>query len=329
MAADYWAGKTVLVTGGLGFIGSHMVEELVGRGAHVLCVYRREKPEVLAELPASPSLTALRIDVLDYDALLAVAAAVPRVDAVINCATLDGNMQFLLEESGRMLDENMRIVSNVLNLARHCRIPDVVLISSAEIYSYDGTEPMREEDDHRRHMEFSPNGYRMSKMFTEVLADLYRKQFGMNIYTPRLTNVYGPRDDFDTTTNHVIPNMLMKLAAGQDIEIWGDGSQLRTFIHVQDVVRAILCMVRSGTCETLNIGTSESVSIRDLAYLVAEAAGHTKNRVRFDPDKPVGAARRALDLDNFHRVVDFTPRSLKDGLLDTVQWHRKKAQRVR
>lgn len=328
MAPDHWAGRTVMVTGGLGFIGSHFVEELLGLGARVLCVYRRDRPEALADLPASDALTALRADVLDEEALRAAAGSVPSLDMIVNCATLDGNMQFLLEQSGRMLDENMRIVSHVLNLARDRRVPDVVLLSSAEIYSYDSTRPMGEEDDHRRHMEFSPNGYRMSKMFTEVLADLYRSQFGMNIYTPRPTNVYGPRDDFATTTNHVIPNMLMKLAAGQDIEIWGDGSQLRTFIHVKDLVRAVLCMVRSGEYQTLNIGTSESVSIRDLAFLVAEAAGHEKDRIRFAPDKPVGAARRELDLDRFHNVVDFTPRSLKDGLRDTARWYRKNVQEV-
>ncbi|MEU0008752.1 SDR family NAD(P)-dependent oxidoreductase [Streptomyces sp. NPDC006314] len=326
MAGENWAGRTVLVTGGLGFIGSHFVEELLGLGARVLCVYRRERPETLAELPVSERLTALRADVLDERALRDAAGTAERLDMIVNCATLDGNMQFLLQESGRMLDENIRITSNVLNLARDRGVADVVLISSAEIYSYEDTRPVREEDDHRRHMEFSPNGYRMSKMFTEVLADLYRKQFGMKIYTPRPTNVYGPRDDFATTTNHVIPNMLMRLAAGQDVEIWGDGSQLRTFIHVQDLVRAVLCMVRSGEHETLNIGTPESISIRDLAFLVAEAAGQEQDRIRFAPDKPIGAARRALDLEKFHSVVDFTPRSLKDGLRDTAQWYRKHVQ---
>jgi len=323
MAAGHWAGRTVLVTGGLGFIGSHFVEELLGLGARVLCLYRRDHPEVRAELPVNEALTTLRVDVLDERALRAAADTVPGLDMIVNCATLDGNMEFLLQEPGRMLDENIRIVSNVLNLARDRAVPDVVLISSAEIYAYDETRPAREEDDHRRHMEFSPNGYRMSKMFTEVLADLYRTQFGMNIYTPRPTNVYGPRDDFATTTNHVIPNMLMRLAAGQDVEVWGDGSQLRTFIHVHDLVRAVLCMVRSGEYPALNIGTPEPVSIRDLAFLVAQAAGQDRDRIRFAPDKPVGAARRALDLERFHKVVDFTPRPLKDGLRDTARWYRK------
>ncbi|MFG2942363.1 NAD-dependent epimerase/dehydratase family protein [Streptomyces sp. NPDC048282] len=328
MAAGHWAGRTVLVTGGLGFVGSHFVEELLGLGARVLCLYRRERPETRAELPVTEALTTLKVDVLDERALRAAADTVPALDMVINCATLDGNQHFLLQESGRVLDENIRIASHVLNLARDRAVPDVVLISSAEIYSYDGTRPPREEDDHRRHMEFSPNGYRMSKMFTEVLADLYRTQFGMNIFTPRPTNVYGPRDDFATTTNHVIPNMLMRLAAGQDVEVWGDGSQLRTFIHVQDLVRAVLCMVRSGEHPALNIGTPESVSIRDLAYLVAEATDQEKDRIRFDPDKPVGATRRELDLERFHKVVDFTPRPLKDGLRDTARWYRKNVLEV-
>ncbi|CAM5464506.1 GDP-L-fucose synthase [Streptomyces glaucescens] len=166
MAAGHWAARTVLITGGLGFIGSHFVEELLGLGARVLCLYRRDHPEVRAELPVTETLTTRRVDVLDERALRRAADTVPALDMVVNCATLDGNMQFLLQEAGRMLDENMRIVSNVLNLARDRAVPDVVLISSAEIYAYDETRPAREEDDHRRHMEFSPNGYRMSKMFT-------------------------------------------------------------------------------------------------------------------------------------------------------------------
>ncbi|MFJ9819107.1 NAD-dependent epimerase/dehydratase family protein [Streptomyces sp. NPDC101151] len=327
MAADQWAGRTVMVTGGLGFVGSHFVEELLDMGADVLCLYRGERPEVLAELPAVPALRPLRVDLLDHEALRAAAATAPHIDAVLHCATLDGNMEFLLQQSGRMLDENMRMVSHVLNLARDRQIADVVLLSSAEIYSYDSTSPMREEDDHRRHMEYTPNGYRLSKMFTEVLAELYREQFGMKIYTPRPTNVYGPRDDFGTSTNHVIPNMLAKLHSGQDIEIWGDGSQTRTFIYVKDLVLAVLKMVEDGRFPTLNIGTDESVSIRDLAHLVAEAAG-CSGQVRIDPDKPVGASRRALDLDNFYALLDFTPRSLKNGLRETVQWYQENLQRA-
>ncbi|MEU7584330.1 SDR family NAD(P)-dependent oxidoreductase [Streptomyces sp. NPDC041068] len=329
MASDYWSGRTVLVTGGLGFVGSHFVEELLDRGAEVLCLYRGERPEVLAELPAAQGLRLLRVDLLDHEALLAATEAVPRIDAVINCATLDGNMEFLLQQAGRMLDENMRMLSHVLNLARDRRIADVVLLSSAEIYSYQSTSPVREDDDHRRHMQYTPNGYRLSKMFTEVLADLYREQYGMKIYTPRPTNVYGPRDDFGTTTNHVIPNMLGKLASEQDIEIWGDGSQTRTFIYVKDLVLAVLKMVEDGRFQTLNVGTEESVSILDLAHLVAEAAGCDAGRVRIDPDKPVGASRRALDLDAFHSLVDFAPRSLKDGLRETAQWYHKNLQRAK
>ncbi|WP_308312491.1 SDR family NAD(P)-dependent oxidoreductase [Streptomyces sp. ISL-11] len=315
------------MTGGLGFIGSHFVEELLDRGAEVICAYRTEKSAVIDELPTSDALHLRRFDLLDADALAAAVDSVTDrtgtgVDAIINCATLDGNMKFLLEQSGRMLDENARMVSNVLNFARSRAVSDTVLVSSAEIYSYAGSHPMREEDDHRRHMEYSPNGYRLSKMFTEVMADLYRGQYGMNIYTPRPSNVYGPRDDFEGSTNHVIPNMLARLAAGRDIEIWGDGSQTRTFIHVQDLVRAVLCMVADGTHHTLNIGTEEAVSIRDLAHLVAATAGHAE-RVRMDPDKPVGASRRALDLEKLHTLADFTPRTLEDGLLDTVRWFQK------
>jgi nucleoside-diphosphate-sugar epimerase len=321
---DHWSGQTVVVTGGLGFIGSHFVEQLLDRDANVVCLYRAERPEVLAELPGTGRLRLVQMDLTDYRELGALFKYVaPRLHTVVHCAALNGNLEFKINNAAEIMDTNVRMTSNILSWARAYDTKDVVLLSSAEIYSAPPTYPVREEDDHQRHLEFSSNGYRMSKTYAEVLAELHRRQFGMNIFMPRPVNVYGPRDNFHDATKPVIPSILTRAAAGEEIEIWGDGSQTRSFVHVSDLVRVVLRMVEVNKHQTLNISTTDSVSIVELVRLVSQALDQPE-RYRLDPGKPSGAAARTLDLTRLHEIIDFEPRSFHQGLRETVQWYRRR-----
>ncbi|WP_440899197.1 NAD-dependent epimerase/dehydratase family protein [Actinosynnema sp.] len=320
--ARSWAGRTVLVTGGLGFLGSHFTTELLASGARVLCLHRGDRFGRLAELPRTSALRTARVDLHDERALAAaVDAHTPAVDAVVHCAALDGNAEFKLKNSARILDTNLRFTSNVLNCARERRVRDVVLVSSAEVYRTDDSAPVAEDHDYRRRMRYAPDGYYLSKVFGEVLAELYRDQFGMNLFLARPTNVYGPRDGFHAPSGRVVPSMMACLARGQDIEVWGDGRQTRSFVHAADVAKATLQMVAANRHRTFNIGTGESVSIADLAHAVAEALD-VPGRVRFLFDRPTGPSARQLDVSRMAGVVDFTPRSLAVGLRETADWFR-------
>jgi dTDP-4-dehydro-6-deoxy-alpha-D-gulose 4-ketoreductase len=319
--ASYWAGKTVLVTGGMGFIGSHFVEELLARDARVVCAYRRPRDDLAEWLPVSSRLRMLQFDLLDQRELEAVFRyAEPRLDAVIQCAAIDGNAAFKASNPAHIMDANLRITSNVLNCARKCAVPDVVLLSSAEVYLGQCDGLIREQDDQHGNIRHCGNGYLLSKVFTEILAELYREQFGMCIYLPRLTNIYGERDDFTGAASRVIPRLITGIASGQEVEIWGDGSQTRTFIHVLDVVRTTLCMVETSAYQTFNIGTSEAISMLELARLVAEALGE-RPLIRLIPDKPAGPSSRELDLTLMSKVIDFTPARLRDGLREVATWY--------
>lgn len=321
MTMERWAGRTVLVTGGLGFIGSHFVEELLALDAQVICMHRGDRSNRLAGLPRNTRLRVVETDLLDLNEVDAVCRYVaPRIDTIIHCAALDGNTHFKLRHAARILDANLRTTSNVLNCAREHGIEEVVLLSSAEVYSMSSADPIREEDDYRKHMRYSPNGYFLSKNFGEVLAELHRVQFGMKIFLPRPTNVYGPRDNFHPASNRVIPSMLARLAADEEIEIWGTGSQTRSFIHVTDLVRATLQMVEHDGPQVLNMGTSESVSILELARILTEVLGKN-DRIRFLLDKPTGSSSLTLDVSMMESVIDFEPRSLRDGLAQTVDWY--------
>jgi nucleoside-diphosphate-sugar epimerase len=311
-----WVGRTAVVTGGLGFVGSHFVQQLLARGAEVICLHRAERPEVIAELDHTARLRLIQLDLLDESELRAACRyAARRVDAVVHCAALDGNAEFKRTHSARIMDENMRIASNVLGVARRHQVDHLVLMSSAEVYPPAAPDPAAEEDDYRRHAHFTENGYVLSKMFTEVLADLHRAQFGMTIHVPRPANVYGPRDG----GGRVIPAMLDRLAAGEEVVVWGDGRQTRGFVHVRDVVLTTLAMIATSRHPTVNVGGAEPVSIVDLSRHLAALLGRP-GRIRLDPDKPAGPAGRRLDLRRMNEIIDFTPRTLRDGLADTVTW---------
>jgi nucleoside-diphosphate-sugar epimerase len=310
------------VTGGGGFIGSHFVEELLKRQAKVICLYRRDNRGVLPQLPVTDRLRTVQMDLLDEEALRGVFASVPEgVDALIHCAVVSGSAEFRRDHSALILDSNVRVVSNILNTTRLHGVPEVVLLSSSDIYLSPTAHPTHEEDDFKRRMQYAPDGYYLSKNYAEILAEAYRQEYGMNIFLPRLTSVYGPRDNFEVGTDRVVPSMFAKAVAGQDIEIWGDGSQTRTYMYVTDLVEAILQMVETNKHQIVNVGTAETVSVLQLAQMVCAALARPE-RVTFDLTRSGGRPSRTLDLSRLHGIVDFEPRSLLEGLRLTAEWYR-------
>jgi nucleoside-diphosphate-sugar epimerase len=315
---EKWAGRTVVVTGGTGFIGSHFVEELLIAGATVLCLYRRDHHGVLPQLTASDRLVPVSLDVTDARAMSDVFAR--DVDAVIHCASKTGTYKVRHDQPAHILDESTRATETVLNCARANNVADVVLISSSDIYLSPTTDPIQETDDYRASMAYSPDGYYLAKLYQEMLAEAYRQEYGMNIFLPRLTGVYGPRDNFGGDIPRVVPQMLERVESGAEIEIWGDGSQTRTFMYVTDMVHAVLTMVEKDKHHVLNVGTSETVSVLDLAKVVCAALGKPE-RIRFDLARASGRSARTLDVSKMYEILDVPPRSLRAGVQQTADWY--------
>lgn len=284
--------KTVVVTGAGGFIGSHVVETLLDTDTRVIALYRTDPPPFTA-----PNLQTFPLDLRDENELRAVLRyAAPNAHTVIHTAAMDGNAAFKRDNTALIFDTNLRIGSNVLNCARDSGVENVVLVSSAEA----SVE--------------SDNGYALSKSVVELLAEQYRKQYGMRIFLPRPANVYGPRDKLD----RVIPAMITRIASGQEVEIWGDGAQTRSFVHVRDVVAVILEMV-DREIDALTVATRETISILDLARTLCALLDEPE-RLTLDLTKPTGAPARALDTTRMYELV--TPRPLRQGLGETVSWYR-------
>lgn len=317
-----WTDRTVLVTGAAGFIGSHFAEGLLARGARVIALHRGDDRAVLGQLPRTALLRTVRTDLLDEAALEGVFAGSPHgVDTVVHCASLTGNLLSRRERPATFLDSGVRTVSYVLDLARRYGVRDTVLLSSAEVYLSATDRPTREEDDFRTSLPYAPDGYYLAKNYAEMLAEAYAHEHGMRIFRPRLTSVYGPRDDFRADSDRVVPRMFARAAAGEPIEIWGDGSQTRTYLYVTDLVDATLRMVERNTHTVLNMAAQETVSPVRLAQLICAALGRPE-LITFNRAVSGGRPNRTLDLSQLHEVIDFRPRSLQEGLRATAAWYR-------
>ncbi len=300
---NFWNGKNVAITGAGGFLGGHFVSKLMDLGAIVKVLSREE---------------------LDLTNSIEVTKVLRNIEVVINCAALDGNSEFKKNHPAEILDTNMRIASNILAAARDNNISDVVLISSSEIYSSYAPNPIKEEDDYRLYGGHTSNGYILSKRFGEILADLYREQYSLRVYFPRLSNIFGPGDHFGDLSTRVIPSFIDKILKGDTIEIWGDGSQTRQFIYVEDAVVAIMAMVENQSVGALNISTSETITILNLAKKVSSLLG-VKAKLKLDISKSTGSQDRVLDISKMTNLVGSSSlMSLDDGLSKTLEWYKEK-----
>lgn len=302
MKNNFWQGKNVAITGAGGFLGSHFVLELRKLGAQI----------------TSPSKD--QTNLLDFDQ---TKKFLENSDVIISCAALDGNAEFKRSHAAEILDANLRISSNILNAARDQDIQDIVLLSSSEIYSGYAPNPVKEEDDYRLYGGHTSSGYILSKRFGEILADLYQEQYGFRVYLPRPSNIFGPGDHFSDQSTRVIPSFISKILAGQPIEIWGDGSQIRQFIFVRDVVHTILMMVEKKAVGKLNVSTNEAITVLELAQKIAKIIGQ-KADIRLDKTKSIGSKSRLLDISKMHQLIKLTPLSLDAGLHETITWYKEK-----
>ncbi|MDR7555997.1 MAG: GDP-L-fucose synthase [Armatimonadota bacterium] len=315
-SVDSWHGMSVVVTGGGGFLGRVLVDRLRRAGARV-CVPRR------AEYDLTDATAAARL----------FAEANPEV--VFHLAAAVGGIGANRDNPGRFFYENMAMGLNVLEQARrHGGVRKLVLVSTTCAYPEDAEVPLREEDLWRGYPEPTNAPYGIAKRALVVMAHAYLQQYGLRSITLIPANLYGPGDNFDLETSHVIPALIRKcveaVERGDDeITVWGDGTATREFLYVDDAARGLLLAAeRYDDPHPVNLGTGEEISIKGLVTLVADLTGF-RGLVRWDTSKPTGQRRRRLEISRAWEKFGFRAAvSLREGLQATISWYRTEGRRL-
>jgi GDP-L-fucose synthase len=322
---SYWLSRRVLVTGGSGFVGSHLVERLVEAGADVRATGRRDRGS-WHPVPAIRSSVDYRQGDL-ADPQFSAHSSEGR-DIVLHLAAVVGGIGFNAPHPALLFSENVIPGVQLLRAAQAAGAERILLTSSACVYPRDARIPTPEEDGFRDDPEQGNIGYGWGKRSLEVFGRMIALEHGTSVAIARAYNAFGPRDDFSPATSHVIPALLRKaLTPGDELHVWGDGTPTRSFVFVDDIVRGLLVSAERGpVADPVNLGTREEVSVADLTRMVMDACGVQK-RIVFDPTKPGGQPRRTCDVAKAERLIGWKAEvPLREGLARTVAWLRENPQ---
>ena len=299
----------VLVTGGGGFLGQRVVERLRERGHEPFVARRRDY-----------DLTSWD----DAERLFSEA----RPDLVFHLAAEVGGIGANRANPGRYWYANLMMGAHVIEQSRLLGVGKLVLVGTICAYPKLAPVPFREADLWDGYPEETNAPYGVAKKSLLVGGQAYREQFGLNAIYLLPVNLYGPADNFDLETSHVIPALIRKMVDAQErgtseIVLWGDGSPTREFLYVDDCAEGlVLAAEQYEGAEPVNLGTGDEISIRDLAALVAELTGFD-GEIRWDTSKPNGQPRRSLDVTRAEELFGFRARTpLREGLERTIAWYR-------
>ncbi len=304
------AQKRVVVTGGSGFLGTHVVAELQRRGAHEVVIPRKK----------------------DYDLVdragCARLVADARPDLVLHLAARVGGIGANRENPGSFFYENLMMGVQLIEECRLAGVEKVLTVGTICSYPKFTPVPFREDDIWSGYPEETNAPYGLAKKMLLVQGQAYRQQYGMDVVHVLPVNLYGPRDNFDPALSHVIPALIKKVQDALErgdgaIEVWGTGKASREFLYVEDAARGICMAAESyNGAEPVNLGAGFEITIRDLTELIAKLMGFT-GKILWDPNQPDGQPRRCLDTSRAERLFGFRAQvPFEEGLRRTIEWYR-------
>jgi GDP-L-fucose synthase len=302
-------GKRILITGGAGFLGRFVCSRIAELGPAAVIVPRKAEHDLSEQAVVRALLDDCRPDV------------------VIHLAAVVGGIEANRQNPGRFFYDNLVMGLLLMEEARRRGVEKIVTVGTICSYPKFTPIPFREEDLWNGYPEETNAPYGIAKKALLVQGQAYRQQYGLNAITLLPVNLYGPCDNFDPRSSHVIPALIAKMVAARDagldeVEVWGSGAATREFLFVRDAADAIVRAVdRYNEPDPVNLGSGQEVSIARLSELVKEACAY-RGRIRWEPSRPAGQPRRCVDTSRARERFGFTATTpLADGLRETVEWY--------
>lgn len=306
---DYWEGKTVMVTGGAGFLGSHLVDELERRSEEVEIFVPRSDEYDLRERAA------IRRAFVDSGA-----------DVVLHLAATVGGIGANRDNPGQYFYDNAVMGIELLEMARQFDVEKCTILGTICAYPDETEVPFSEADLFDGYPEETNAPYGIAKKALLTQSKAYRKQYDFNSIYLMPVNLYGPRDDFDLETAHVIPAIIRKCIEAREcgddsITAWGTGEPTREFLYVEDAAEGILdATERYNQSDPVNLGSGMEISIRELVETIADVTGF-EGEIKWDTSKPDGQMRRRLDVSKAKSYFEWEAETeFQSGLHKTVEW---------
>lgn len=300
-------GKTILVTGGAGFLGRNIVARLKEKGVRKIVVPRSKDSDLRVWKNCQK--------------------AVSDVDIVIHAAGNVGGIGYNQKYPGTLFYDNLVMGVQLMEAARLAKVKKFVAIGTICCYPKFTHVPFKEDDLWNGYPEETNAPYGLAKKMLLVQAQAYRQQYGFNAVFLLPVNLYGPFDNFDPKSSHVIPALIRKVAEAKrarapEIEVWGTGKATREFLYVEDAAEAIVSATeRYDKPEPVNVGAGFEISIKDLAELIIRLVGY-KGKLVWDKTKPDGQPRRCLDTSRAYDDFGFRAKTdFRKGLSKTIEWY--------
>lgn len=314
MANNFWKGKIVVVTGGYGFLGSHLVKRLEELKPKKIIVPRHEK-----------------FDLREYKSCLEVFKG---ADIVIHLAGNVGGIGYNQDKPAELFDDNILMGVNIMRAAKAQGVKKAVILGTICAYPKFTPTPFKEKNLWNGYPEETNAPYGLAKKMLLVQSQAYRKEFGFNSIYLLPVNLYGPGDNFDPSSSHVIPALIKKFIEAKEknlneVVIWGSGKPTREFLYVEDAARGIIMATEKyNKSEPINLGSGHEISIKDLANQISEIIGFS-DKIVFDRTKPDGQPRRRLDVTKAKKEFGFRAKTrFKRGLKMTIDWYLRNKNRI-
>ncbi|GIM47101.1 GDP-L-fucose synthase [Collibacillus ludicampi] len=314
---DQLKGKRIMVTGGSGFLGSHVVDKLKNCGCKDIIIPRSSQYDLRNQ---STCFSLVRST---------------KPDLILHLAASVGGIEANRKNPGSFFYDNLSMGLHLIESARLANVEKFVALGTICSYPKFAPIPFKEEDLWEGYPEETNAPYGLAKKMLLVQSQAYRKQYGFNSIFLLPVNLYGPRDNFDLETSHVIPALIRKCLEAREhgkdhITVWGSGKATREFLYVEDAADAILlAAVRYNGEDPVNIGTGEEISIQSLVKLIAEKTGYT-GKIFWDVSKPDGQPRRCLDVTKAKELFGFEAKTrLPEGLEKTIAWYMEHREYVK